>query len=97
MPGAMISAASVARITAIGGMSLGRDAREPTLDNICYSLAGPHWGFVEINRYQPDKGLLTAVPGAAKTSPLKALPAMRSAEADEDEQWFATLTRETFG
>ncbi|HSI01035.1 MAG TPA: FCSD flavin-binding domain-containing protein [Reyranella sp.] len=88
--GKVCAAAIVARLA-------GRDVREPVLDNICYSLAGPTWGFVETNRYQPDKGLLTAVPGAAKTSPLKALAAMRAAEAGEDEQWFATLTRETFG
>jgi hypothetical protein len=46
----------------------GREARSRRSTTVCYSLAGRDWGFVETNRYQPDKGLLTAVPGAAKTS-----------------------------
>ena len=55
------------------------------------------WGFVETNRYRPDKGLLTAVPGAVNTSPPGAKAEVRAAEADEDSAWFITLTRETFG
>jgi hypothetical protein len=70
---------------------------EVQLDNVCYSLAGPDWGFVETNSYRPDKDLLNALPGAVKTSPLGATPAVRREEAHEDEQWFGTLTAELFG
>lgn len=74
-----------------------RPPEVPALENICYSLAAPDWGFVESNEYRPEKGLLTAVPGAIKTSPLGAGPAVRAAEAREDEAWFSTLTGELFG
>jgi sulfide dehydrogenase [flavocytochrome c] flavoprotein chain len=69
---------------------------EPQLDNLCYSLAAPDWGFIETNKYQPENGLLTALPGAVNTSPLGADPATRAKEASEDEAWFHTLTRELF-
>lgn len=88
--GKVCAAAVVARLA-------GRAAEEPALDNICYSLAGPQWGFVETNKYRPESGLLNAVPGAIHTSPLGAQPAMREQEASEDEAWFRALTGELFG
>lgn len=75
----------------------GRAAAEPSLDNVCYSLAGPTYGFVETNRYRPEKGQLLAVPGAVDTSPVGATASLRAREADEDEAWFRKLTTETFG
>jgi sulfide dehydrogenase [flavocytochrome c] flavoprotein subunit len=75
----------------------GRTPEEPTLDNVCYSLAGPDWGFLETNRYRPDKGLLTAIPGALTVSPAGAEAAIRADQARDDEAWFRTITRETFG
>ncbi len=88
--GKVCAAAIVARLA-------GREAPEPALDNICYSLASPTYGFVEINKYRPEKGQLLAVPGAANTSPVHAAVSMRTREASEDEAWFRTLTTETFG
>jgi NADPH-dependent 2,4-dienoyl-CoA reductase/sulfur reductase-like enzyme len=75
----------------------GREPEEPTLDNVCYSLAGPDWGVLETNRYRPDKGLLTAIPGAVTVSPAGAEAAVRADQARDDEAWFRTITRETFG
>ncbi|HTE79828.1 MAG TPA: NAD(P)/FAD-dependent oxidoreductase [Reyranella sp.] len=75
----------------------GRAAAEPALENICYSLAGPTYGFVETNKYRPEKGQLLAVPGAVNTSPVGANASLRAQEAGEDEAWFRTLTAETFG
>ncbi len=88
--GKVCAAAIVARLA-------GRAPSEPTLDNICYSLAGPTYGFVEVNRYRPDKGQLLAVPGAVNTSPVGAAASLRAQEASEDEAWFHRLTSETFG
>ena len=69
---------------------------EPQLDNLCYSLAAPDWGFVETNKYRPENGLLTALPGAVNTSPLGEPRDKRAAEAGADEAWFNALTHELF-
>ena len=73
-----------------------RAPEEPQLDNLCYSLAAPDWGFVETNRYRPENGVLMALPGAINTSPLGAKPETRAAEASKDKAWFRTLTGELF-
>ena len=99
MPMAAHAAAVQGRVCAAAVIARLRE-RAPSdvqLDNVCYSLAAPDWGFVETNSYRPDKGLLTAVAGAVKTSPLAAQRAMRDQEAHEDEAWFRTLTGELFG
>jgi sulfide dehydrogenase [flavocytochrome c] flavoprotein chain len=88
--GKVCAAAIVARLS-------GRAPAEPLLDNVCYSLAGPDYGFVETNQYRPQDGQLLAVPGAIKTSPAHADAALRVKEAREDEASFRTLTTATFG
>jgi NADPH-dependent 2,4-dienoyl-CoA reductase/sulfur reductase-like enzyme len=88
--GTVCAAAIVARLG-------GRAAAEGQLDNVCYSLAGPDWGFVETNSYRPDSGLLTALPGALKVSPLAAPASLRQQQARADEASFGTLVAETFG
>jgi len=99
MPKAAHAAAVQGRVCAAAVVAKLRERapEEPLLDNICYSLAGPAWGFVETNKYRPENGLLTAVPGAINTSPLGAQPTMRELEAIEDGTWFRTLTGELFG
>jgi hypothetical protein len=88
--GKVCAAAAVARLRE-------RAPSEVQLDNVCYSLAGPEWGFVETNSYRPEKGLLTAIPAAVNTSPVGAQRAMRDQEAHDGEVWFRTLTGELFG
>jgi sulfide dehydrogenase [flavocytochrome c] flavoprotein chain len=99
MPKAAHAAAEQGKVcaAAIVAILAGRAATEPALDNICYSLAGPTYGFVETNKYRPEKGQLLAVPGAVHTSPVRAPASMRAQEASEDEAWFRDLTAETFG
>ncbi len=99
MPKAAHAAAEQGKVCAVAIVAIlaGRDAPEPSLDNICYSLAGPTYGFVETNKYRPEKGQLLAVPGAVHTSPVRAPASMRAQEASEDEAWFRDLTAETFG
>ncbi|MCW5737866.1 MAG: FAD-dependent oxidoreductase [Enhydrobacter sp.] len=75
----------------------GRAPTERSLDNICYSLAGPTHGFLEVNKYRPEKGQLLPVPAAVSTSPLGADAALRAREAADDRAWFRALTAETFG
>jgi sulfide dehydrogenase [flavocytochrome c] flavoprotein chain len=88
--GKVCAAAIVARLRE-------RAPSEVQLDNVCYSLAGPDWGFVETNSYRPDNGQLLALPGVGKVSPLAAPPSLRGEQARADEAWFRTLTSETFG
>jgi NADH dehydrogenase FAD-containing subunit len=99
MPKAAHAAVEQARVCAAAVVArlVGSTPAEPALDNVCYSLAGPDWGFVETNKYRPEKGLLTAVAGAVNTSPLGIGTAMRAAEARDDEVWFGALSREIFG
>jgi len=99
MPKAAHAAAEQGKVCAAAVVAKLRERapEEPVLENICYSLAAPDWGFVETNKYRPEKGLLTALPGATNTSPLGAKPAVRAEEASEDEAWFRTLTGELFG
>lgn len=88
--GKVCAAAIVARLA-------GRAPAERVLDNVCYSLAGPTHGFLEVNKYRPEKGQLLPVPGAVSTSPLRADATLRAREAADDEAWFRALTTETFG
>jgi sulfide dehydrogenase [flavocytochrome c] flavoprotein chain len=99
MPKAAHAAAEQGKVCAAAVVAKLRERapEEPALENICYSLAAPDWGFVEANKYRPEKGLLTAFPGAVSTSPLGARPAVRAEEASEDEAWFRTLLGELFG
>jgi NADH dehydrogenase FAD-containing subunit len=98
MPKAAHAAAVQGRVCAAAVVARLREhaPAEPGLDNLCYSLAAPDWGFVETNKYRPENGLLMALPGAINTSPLGAKPEARAAEASADEAWFRTLTGELF-
>jgi NADPH-dependent 2,4-dienoyl-CoA reductase/sulfur reductase-like enzyme len=98
MPKAAHAAAVQGRVCAVAVVAKLRERApdELQLDNLCYSLAAPDWGFVETNKYRPENGLLTALPGAVDTSPLGAKPEARAAEASNDEAWFRTLTGELF-
>jgi NADPH-dependent 2,4-dienoyl-CoA reductase/sulfur reductase-like enzyme len=98
MPKAAHAAAVQGRACAMAVVARLREQpfQEPQLDNLCYSLAAPDWGFVETNKFRPENGLLMALPGAIHTSPLGATPEARAAEATADEAWFRTLTGELF-
>jgi hypothetical protein len=98
MPKAAHAAAVQGRVCAAAVVARLREhaPEELPLDNLCYSLAAPDWGFVETNKYRPENGLLTALPGAVNTSPLGAKPEERAKEASADESWFRTLTGELF-
>ena len=98
MPKAAHAAAVQGRVCAAAVVAKLRERalEQQPLDNLCYSLAAPDWGFVEINKYRPENGLVTALPGAVNTSPLGEPRDKRAAEANADEVWFRTLTGELF-
>lgn len=99
MPKAAHAAAEQGKVcaAAIVAKLAGRAPAERSLENVCYSLAGPTHGFLEVNDYRPEKGQLLPVPGAVSTSPLGADAALRAKEAADDHAWFRALTAETFG
>jgi pyruvate/2-oxoglutarate dehydrogenase complex dihydrolipoamide dehydrogenase (E3) component len=99
MPKAASAAAAQGKVcaAAIVARLAGRAPAEPTLDNVCYSLAGPDYGFVETNQYRPQGGQLLAAPGALHTSPAHADATLRVKEAREDEANFRSIITETFG
>jgi NADPH-dependent 2,4-dienoyl-CoA reductase/sulfur reductase-like enzyme len=98
MPKAAHAAAVQGKVCAAAVVAKLRERafEEPQLDNLCYSLAATDWGFVETNKYRPEGGLLTALPGAVNTSPLGEPRDKRAAEATADEAWFNVLTKELF-
>jgi len=99
MPKAAHAAAEQGKVCA-AAMVAGLRGHAPSavqLDNVCYSLAGPAWGFVETNSYRPDNDQLLALPGVVKTSPLGSPASLREEEAHADEAWFRTLTAGLFG
>jgi len=99
MPKAAHAAAEQGKVCAAAVVAKLRERApsEVQLDNVCYSLAGPSWGFLETNSYRPENGQLLAPPGVVKVSPLAAPASLREEQARADEAWFATITIEIFG
>jgi NADPH-dependent 2,4-dienoyl-CoA reductase/sulfur reductase-like enzyme len=99
MPKAAFAAMTQGKVcaAAIVAKLAGHAAVQPALDNACYSLAGPDFGFVETNKFQPQDGQLLAVPGALRVSPAHGDAALRAKEARDDEATFRALVAETFG
>jgi sulfide dehydrogenase [flavocytochrome c] flavoprotein chain len=88
--GAACAASIVARLA-------GRDPPQPHPANLCYSLASPDYGFSERGVYHPENGLLLADPGTNVLSPVDGDAALRLKEAHDAEDWYRTITTETFG
>ncbi len=66
------------------------------LENICYGLAAPSYGFSVRGAYFPNGPLLNEIEGSAKTSPPDAPPETRAREAEEADAWYRQITAATF-
>jgi len=78
--------------------SLSGGTLEPTvLANTCYSYTTPDQAVSITGVYSNADGKLSSIPNAGGVSPLKADPAVRSAEAAQAAHWFETITKEAFG
>jgi NADPH-dependent 2,4-dienoyl-CoA reductase/sulfur reductase-like enzyme len=99
MPKSAFSANAQAKVCAAAIIELlaGREPPQPKLINTCYSLVAPDYGISVAGVYHPTKGVLADVEGAGGTSPLDAPASVRALEAGYAEDWFRTITAETFG
>lgn len=66
------------------------------LENICFGLAAPSYGFSVRGAYLPNGKLLNEIAGSAKTSPPDAPAEMRAREAEEADGWYRQITAATF-
>jgi sulfide dehydrogenase [flavocytochrome c] flavoprotein subunit len=99
MPKSAFSANAQAKVcvAAIVEMLAGRQPASPKLINTCYSLVAPEYGISVAGVYHPANGVLADIEGAGGTSPLDAPASIRALEAGYAEDWFRTITAETFG
>ena len=67
----------------------------PRLSGACYNTVAPGYAFSLSGVYQPKDGQFGEVEGA--TSPVNAPREVRQREAEAAENWFTTITVETFG
>jgi NADPH-dependent 2,4-dienoyl-CoA reductase/sulfur reductase-like enzyme len=99
MPKSAFAANAQAKVCAdaVAVLLAGGTAPEPKLINTCYSLVAPGYGISVAGVYRPANGLLTEIPGAGGLSKLDASAAERAQEAEYADEWFHTITAETFG
>jgi sulfide dehydrogenase [flavocytochrome c] flavoprotein chain len=89
------SAQGKACATAIVAMLSGKAPETPRLSGACYNTVAPGYAFSLSGVYQPKDGQFAEVEGA--TSPVNAPREVRQREAQGAEDWFRTITVETFG
>jgi NADPH-dependent 2,4-dienoyl-CoA reductase/sulfur reductase-like enzyme len=99
MPKSAFSANAQAKCCAEAALALlaGRQPQTPKLINTCYSLVAPGYGISIAGVFHPANGVLADVEGAGGISPLDAPQAFREQEAAYAEDWYATITRASFG
>jgi sulfide dehydrogenase [flavocytochrome c] flavoprotein chain len=88
---AQICAAAIAKLLA------GQTPEPPTLTSSCYSLLGPDYAISQRGTYRPVDDQYAEADGSAVISPLNAPQATRQAEARQADEWYRTITGETFG
>src|SRR5882757_9144232 len=80
---------------AIVDMLSGKSPETPRLTGICYNTVAPGYAFSLSGVYQPKDGQFTEV--ESTTSPVNAPRDVRAREAEAAENWFKTITVDTFG
>ena len=73
----------------------GKPLETPRLTGACYNTVAPGYAFSLTGIYQPRDGQFAEVEGA--TSPVNAPREERAREAERAENWFKTITVDTFG
>jgi sulfide dehydrogenase [flavocytochrome c] flavoprotein subunit len=66
------------------------------LENICYGLAAPGYGFSVRGAYLPNGPLLNEIEGSGKISPPDAPAEMRAREAEDADDWYRQITAASF-
>lgn len=80
---------------AVVNMMSGKPPEPPRLTGACYNTVAPGYAFSLSGVYQPKDGQFAEVEGA--TSPVSAPREERRREAERAENWFKTITVDTFG
>jgi len=80
---------------AIMNMLSGKSPETPRLTGICYNTVAPGYAFSLSGVYQPKDGQFAEV--ESTTSPVNAPRDVRAREAEAAENWFKTITVDTFG
>jgi sulfide dehydrogenase [flavocytochrome c] flavoprotein subunit len=89
------SAQGKACATAIVAMISGKPPETPRLTGACYNTVAPGYAFSLSGVYQPRDGQFAEV--EVTTSPVNAPREVRQREAEGAENWFRTMTVDTFG
>ncbi len=89
------SAQGKACAASIVAMLSGKTPDPPRLSGACYNTVAPGYAFSLSGVYQPKDGQFVEAEGA--TSPVNAPREVRQREAQAAEDWFRTITVETFG
>jgi NADPH-dependent 2,4-dienoyl-CoA reductase/sulfur reductase-like enzyme len=89
------SAQGKACAAAIMAMLSGKAPETPRLSGACYNTVAPGYAFSLSGVYQPKDGQFAEVEGT--TSPVNATRDVRQRDAEAAENWFRTITVETFG
>lgn len=89
------SAQGKACAAAIVAILSGKAPDPPRLSGACYNTVAPDYAFSLSGVYQPKDGQFVEVEGT--TSPVNAPREVRRREAQGAEDWFRTITVETFG
>ncbi|MEP6840097.1 MAG: FCSD flavin-binding domain-containing protein [Bradyrhizobium sp.] len=80
---------------AVVNLISGKPPEPPRLTGACYNTVAPGYAFSLSGIYQPKDGQFAEVEGA--TSPVNAPREERQREAERAENWFKTITVDTFG
>jgi sulfide dehydrogenase [flavocytochrome c] flavoprotein chain len=80
---------------AVVNLMSGKPPEMPRLTGACYNTVAPGYAFSLSGVYQPKDGQFAEVEGA--TSPVNAPREERQREAERAENWFKTITVDTFG
>jgi sulfide dehydrogenase [flavocytochrome c] flavoprotein subunit len=81
---------------AIASLLSGKTPEAPRLTGVCYNTVAPGYAFSLAGIYQPKDDIFAEIE-AAGTSPVDAPRERRAREADDAQQWFKTITVDTFG
>jgi sulfide dehydrogenase [flavocytochrome c] flavoprotein chain len=90
------SAQGKACAKAIVALLSGKSPETPRLTGICYDTVAPGYAFSLAGLYQPKDDIFAEVEGGG-TSAVDAPREVRAREADQAQDWYRTITGETFG
>jgi sulfide dehydrogenase [flavocytochrome c] flavoprotein chain len=81
---------------AIVSLISGRTPETPRLPGICYSTVAPGYAFSLAGSYQPKDDIFVEAEGSGN-SPLDAPRELRAREAEAAQNWYRTITADSFG